>query len=487
MAHCIGGKTVEDTITDRSAALISIALPTPWGRFRLDQEWHENRLPFPFGTVYANQQFWFDHSYNDRVKNTAKRATSRQEFQWEFKPAPDTQWMLYHQHAHTQRDEQLVGFSSFTASAPATTLDGYLRPITEDFTQRDSGLRLELKKKWGDWTHDLTLLTQWHEQQLDAVVPQNYNFNGNGFLLDIANPVFPEDISQYPLTPSWQYERLSERAQAISDVMRYGSWDIRWGLRNAEVMVGSTRLYNQEIPVVAHDTTVSPSLGIGYRLNQAHRVWWTQSQAYLPNRFKDAQGEFLPVKRSRQNELGWQWQAAPLALGVSAFELVQSDLPGRDPQNKTAYILIGKTRSTGIESRLQWQQGAWQVKWTHTSMDARVQQATSVGQGEYLPGTPDQYGSAKLEYAASPALQIWLGVQYSGDRPGDAKASFYAPGYAVWNIGVQSPASTPEQAWHWGVEVRNLADLRYVSGLTAADNVWQGERRQVYAFAKRSW
>ena len=487
LAHQQGGKTVDGAMTDRSTALISLALPTPWGRFRFDQEWHENRLPFPFGTVYANQQFWFDISYMDAAKNTAKRSTNRQELQWEFKPAPDTKWLLYHQHARTQRDEQLVGFWSFAASAPLTTLDGYLRTITEDFTQRDSGLRLELKKNWGGWTHDLTLLTQWHEQQLDAELPQNYNAKGSGFVLDIANPVFPADISQYALTPSWQFERLSERAQAISDVMRYGPWDIRWGLRNAEVNVGSTRLHNQAIPLLAHDKTVTPSVGIGYRLNQEQRVWWTQSRAYLPNRAKDAQGEFLPARRSRQDELGWQWQAAPLTLGVSAFELLQYDIPGIDPQNKNAYILIGSTRSKGYESRLQWQQDLWQVKWTHTRLDAGVQQATSVGQGMFLPGAPDQYGAAKVEYTAAPALQTWLGIQYSGDRPGDAKASFYAPGYAVWNLGLQSPGGTSEQAWHWGVEVRNLADLRYVRGLTAADNVWQGERRQVYAFARRAW
>ena len=99
------------------------------------------------------------------------------------------------------------------------------------------------------------------------------------------------------------------------------------------------------------------------------------------------------------------------------------------------------------------------------------------------------HGRARLtvEYTAAPALQTWLGVQYSGDRPGDAKASFFAPGYAVWNM-LQSPGGTSEQAWHGCVEVRrsgNLADLRYVRGLTAADYVWQGERRQVYAFARR--
>ena len=78
---------------------------------------HENRLPFPFGTV---KQFWFDISYMDAAKNTAKRSTARScsgNLPSEFR---------------TQRDEQLVGFWSFAASAPLTTwVDGYLRTITE--------------------------------------------------------------------------------------------------------------------------------------------------------------------------------------------------------------------------------------------------------------------------------------------------------------------------------------------------------------------
>ena len=39
-------------------------------------------------------------------------------------------------------------------------------------------------------------------------------------------------------------------------------------------------------------------------------------------------------------------------------------------------------------------------------------------------------------------------------------------------------AGTLRAPWRWGAHIHNLADRRYARTLTAADNVWQGPRRQ---------
>ncbi len=60
--------------------------------------------------------------------------------------------------------------------------------------------------------------------------------------------------------------------------------------------------------------------------------------------------------------------------------------------------------------------------------------------------------------------------------PGDDRATFRAPGYAVLNMGVSGRIDT---ATRWAVQVDNAADRRYVRALTGPDNVWQGERRRL--------
>ncbi len=71
--------------------------------------------------------------------------------------------------------------------------------------------------------------------------------------------------------------------------------------------------------------------------------------------------------------------------------------------------------------------------------------------------------------AVSGGVQAWARLQAAASLPGVDVASFRSPGYGVLGVDLESDVSATGS--RWGVSVQNLADKRYVRGLTGADNV----------------
>ena len=76
------------------------------------------------------------------------------------------------------------------------------------------------------------------------------------------------------------------------------------------------------------------------------------------------------------------------------------------------------------------------------------------------------------------APEIDLKMVATGPRPGDSVGSFFAPGVAVWNLNISGKAPVNISA-QWSVGLSNLLDTRYIRAISAADFVWQGERRKL--------
>ena len=80
-------------------------------------------------------------------------------------------------------------------------------------------------------------------------------------------------------------------------------------------------------------------------------------------------------------------------------------------------------------------------------------------------------------------LQWWAGAVLVGQRYGDAGNTFTVPGYTRFDAGVLLKLSAVDLA----LNARNIADKRYISAITSADNALQGERRSVWLTARFGW
>lgn len=465
--------SAEKVQDERNVGLLSVKLPTKWGDFRVDAEYHQLKMPYVFGTAYAGKRFWLDHSYVDD-RADANRQYYRGGLYWQKKSDNGLIWSVYSQNIHSSRDETLIGFYDIKN---ATQLRGYYRNIDEQNRQTDNGLKLEGLWSTGAVQHDWSLSAQQHQQNRNFSGPQNIG----GFTLDFASPQFPENLVKLALSDRYALETYSEKGISIADKLSLDDWELRVGLRRSSMQFDRSTNPNKAQIKEAETSHTSAGLGLGYKFSDAQRVWLSSTQSFLPNRGRSRNGDYLPPSKGQQIEAGWAYSDEKQNYSVSYFVIKQSNLPAVDPLDKDASVLIGTNKSKGIEIKTAFK--GYHFKWggALTFIKARITQPTSATQGQYLTGTPSAYGTL---FATAPIIggfESTARVIFAASRPGDDTASFKAPGYGIVNLGLRS--SRKDQV-RWGLDINNVFDKSYVRSISGADNVWQGNRRAVRAWVE---
>ena len=493
-----GERTLEGVKNERTAALVSTKLPWASGEARFDLEYHGNAMPFPFGTAYAGGKFWLDQPYVDE-RSSAERHYRRQALYLRQDITDSTTLNAHWQKVSSSRDETLLGFFD---PLNKTTLRGYYRLIKEANQQADVGLKLNGKHDLSAMlntsapgpgvvgapqpglTHRWTLAYASNSQGREFAGPQNIG----GFSLNLVNPQFPENLNLLRLSPRFVYETFRERGLGAASVLQLSSAELRLGFRRSAVEIDSVASATLPQKRVADSEQNTASAAVGWTLSPNHRVWVSYAQSFQPNRGTFSGGAYLPPSLGRQKELGWERTWAGDAqngnFSVQAFDILQSNLPRRDPKDPDAFLLTGAVRASGISAALNIQSGALDFKSALTQQHVRVQNLAAGAQGTELVGVPARFGSASA--AAKSASGLWtIHAQGASSLAGDAVGSFRASGYVVYGLRWQAPAraNTPN-ALQWGMRADNLLDRRYVRALTGADNVWQGERRKLAVWAE---
>jgi outer membrane receptor protein involved in Fe transport len=469
-----GDKTGEGLTDSHNTVLLSSRLATsPSSALRLDLESQTTHLPFPFGTVYAGNQFWYDKPYVSAAESTGARRNDRVAAYWDQSLGDNTTLRTHAQHATGQRNDDLLGF--WTVTSP-TTINSYARHIDENYDQTDWGLSVERTLTLGDHTHHARLAYTDSLQTLDFSGPQSIGL----FSINLADPQFTTPLASISLTPRVQNERYSERTLSASDRIELSPrWQLQAALTRNTIQIDSSASSAPMAPAAAH-TLTNAALTVSHQLAESLRMWLGWSNAFEPNRGMVKSGDFLPPKQAQQLEMGTEFKQGNQSLQVTLFDVQQTNLAAVDPTDRNYLIPFGAARSSGLQftarhavETVTWYAGA-------TLQSARVTTPTSAAQGVYLPGMADRYGAVGATW--QPRTPHWPAVDLKmiavGERPGDSNGSFFAPGAAVWNLNIFGKAPAARSA-QWALSVQNLLDTRYVRALSTADFVWQGERRKV--------
>lgn len=478
-----GARSAEGVTTQRNAALVSGTLALPVGKLRLDVEYHGNATPYPFGTVYADNQLWWDAPLVD-TRSSASRHYRRQALYYEHHWDSSLALRAYMQAGNSQRDEVLLGF--WTVTAPDTA-SGYYRVLDERNTQNDAGVELRGQHALGGALHRWTVALQSHAQDRVFYGPQNIA----GFSLNLNALVFPANLDALALSKRFTTEAYEERGVAAVSAWEWGDWQGRLGVRRSAYSIDSATS-SVAWPVrkragAAGVTNASGSLG--WNASEAHHVWLGTAQSFLPNRGTFSGGEYLPPSSGQQWEAGWRWtrsgeSESPDTVALQAFWLRQTNVPAVDPADPTAFVLWGTTASRGvvISARMHW--GAWNLRGALTAQTARIETPTGSGTGRYLVDTPDHFGAFTLSRSIATGVFAWS-LQASGRRPMDSTGSAWTPEYTVHNLEYRQ--KHPESHGQWVVRLQNAGDLRYARAATGIDNVWQGERRKLEVVWSGVW
>lgn len=467
-----GGTFIDHVGSDRESAYATFAWRYGHGnQLRFEVEAQRNERPFSFGTVFLNGQFKFDRSYV-APQSRSDRVYERAGVYWDHRLAEHWRVQAAYSQAEVRRNETLLGFWSI---ANVDTLSGYYRVLND--AVRQDNLRLELRGDvaTGGLHHHLNFGLQHDTQRIDFYGPQNIA----GFSLNANSPQFDLDLASLPLSPRVTREKHLETGLYFLDRVSFAErWHALFGLRHSRIRIDTD---NGVLAKKATDVdAVTKTWGLVYAPTYFLSLYGARSESFEPNRGMDRFGAYIPPRQGHQDELGFSLQSADQKhrLHVAKFEITQTNLTTTDPLDRTALLAVGVVRSQGVELEAQLAVAdAWMLRAQYTRQTVRNVQKTLPGLGDLLPGVPSQFAALSLEKNALFGFPVraWLSASWVGKRFGDVANTFVAPAYHRLDLASEYRFRKNSSL---AFKVLNLEDRRYVEAITAADNVFQGERRR---------
>ena len=464
-----GQRTAEGAPTNRENYLLSFTLPSAYGEFKYDAERQANHAPFVFGTVYANGRFEFDKPYVS-PQSQALRIYERQALYWRKQLSPTTQLSASAQQAQVNRRETIVGFWDIKN---ATELNGYWRELDASAKQQDVDFRIDTVATLLGRKHTLTAAVQQHQQTLDFSGPQSIS----QFSINIANPVWPVDLSALSLTPRTLKETYKENGLALTDLVDLGSgFELRLGARRSAINITSAS--NTPLPKTAAQfghTTYAGALA--WQVSADYKIWLSSTTSFEPNRGQLSSGSFLLPKSGRQNEAGIAYANASTGQRWSAtvFDIRQTNLPKTDPLDKNFVVLAGSAQVKGLVLTTGFKYEGFVFEANATLQRGTSKDPSSPALGNLLVGQPEWLGGVRLERTVG-ATSWWVNPHWRGQRPADAQGTLYAPAFIRWDAGLLHKLSNTSTL---ALQIDNVLDKRYVQAISADDNVWQGPRMRL--------
>src|SRR3546814_358956 len=141
----------------------------------------------------------------------------------------------------------------------------------------------------------------------------------------------------------------------------------------------STDLVGTPRPFARTDEKVSPRVGLILKPRDNISVYGSYSRSFLPR----SGDQFLTMSATQQNlaperftnyEVGAKWDIRPdLNVTLALFQLDRTNATTPDPNNVTATINVGETRTKGVELALTGRiTPNWQVSGGYTYQDAQL-------------------------------------------------------------------------------------------------------------------
>ena len=192
---------------------------------------------------------------------------------------------------------------------------------------------------------------------------------------------------------------------------------------------------------------------------------------YAPYSNKDSQGEATSILT--------QGATAPTEISVVGYQLRQSNLTTKDPVDPDYVALLGERQSRGVEvafdTRLTDEISA---KLSGTRVDPEIVEDNNGRKGNRPASAPRYMCSLRIDYRPK-GLAGFTFSAFAIKRSsmwGDDDNSFTVPGYTRYDLGL----GYKHDFWEARLNIANLTDERYVVASNGDDDVYQGDRRQIW-------
>lgn len=320
----------------------------------------------------------------------------------------------------------------------------------------------------GPIRHGLTfgLLRANHETKLNT---STYTPVGTGNVSG-AFTVGSSDSLDYVSTN--RNERSTE-ISIVDAISHEGPWRAWVGLRHTQLK-RDTALTDGSASASLDEGVSTGWAALGYQLaeqTQAYVSWGQGIEASVvqnqPYTTHTNAGEVLPVRRSRQLEVGVKSAAGGQQWGLNAFQIHRpvANKVTHDGGSTNAYLNDGEAVHRGLEASWQWRNASWQTSLAGAVLDTErqgSQRTDAVINGKPAVNVPDHTLKASVAWRLPFAATTWLqtDVIHEGPRAVTADNSVRLPSWTRTDLGLRTAFAVAGTNVVWRVNVHNVFNLR---------------------------
>jgi iron complex outermembrane receptor protein len=339
---------------------------------------------------------------------------------------------------------------------------------------------------------------------IDYSATPNYQGTGTNtaspYTLNLYNPVYGQPLAANVPITSNRYQDQRQLGFYAQDRVELGRWTFMAGARMDELVQGQvTRVLNTGTGVLSNpawgvqqDNAATYNGGVIYTFDNGIAPYFSYSQTFTPTTGTDFFGNPFVPTTGEQKEVGIKYQPPGLNLLVTGavFDITQNNVLTRDlaPGHGGFAVQTSSVGSRGAEFELKTTHlYGFNVAAAYTYLDAKVISSNTAGvTGRHPIAIPMNQASLWTTYRFAggwvEGLTLGGGVRYIGDQAGDALNSFAVPSFTLFDLTARYDLGVLFKTldkWDVAVNVKNVADKRYVGSCDDAVDCYYGPGRYV--------
>jgi iron complex outermembrane recepter protein len=297
----------------------------------------------------------------------------------------------------------------------------------------------------------------------------------NPLVLDVNNPIYktaprPDFRATDPFVNRQVRENrlgiyLQDQVELLDNLkllagLRYDTVDI-------DIRGGATSVSPDGINVNQNDTAFTPRVGFVYQPIKPLSLYASYSKSFAPNTDSSLSGSVLKAERGEGWEVGGKAELAKgkLFTTLAYFDITKQNVATTDPNNSLFSIAAGEQRSRGVELDVTGQiLPGWDLIAFYAYTDAKVTKDNTIPVGNRLSGIPKHSASFWTTYAIQNGpmrgLGVGVGLNFVGERTGDALNSFDLENYLLTNAAI----FYKRDRYRAAINFKNIFDVDYTSG-----------------------
>lgn len=302
--------------------------------------------------------------------------------------------------------------------------------------------------------------------KIDANVEYAY---GTGPSIDMLNPDYHQDVSRPGTILVDQSIDGHQLGFYANEQMEWGGWRFSGGLRHDKAEKETTNNLTGGVTDGENSATTG-SAGLLYLFDSGFAPYASYATSFTPDFGTDANGDAFEPTEGEQYEIGLKYQppGRDSIYTVSLYNLVQTNVKTRDPNNATNQVQTGEQRSRGLELEAAMKlNDNIDLVAGYSYIDAEITKNNDGNEGNVPIGVAEHMASVWGNYSFTSGtlagLELGAGARYLGETYDDSANTNKNDAVTMFDARISYDLDMLAPGASIGVSASNLTDEEHIT------------------------